>query len=64
MILAIGIIYVLYVLIKAAIDDVEMRDYARSQGWGSYPSQTGMRDVKTNMHCYTNPTTGKKTMWK
>lgn len=63
MLLFIGICYLLYQGIKAFLDDCEMRDWAKGQGYDSYPSQTGMRDVKTNKHCYTDPITGKKTLW-
>lgn len=63
MLLFIGICYLIYQGIKAAVSDAEMRSHAQSRGWDSYPSQTGMRDVKTNKHCYTNPMTGEKTLW-
>lgn len=63
MLLAIGICYLIYQGIKAAVNDADMRSRAQSKGWDSYPSQTGMRDVKTNKHCYTD-IHGNKTMWK
>lgn len=64
MLLFIGICFIVYKLIQAAVSDAEMRNWAQGKGYDSYPSQTGMRDVKTNKHCYTDPMTGKKTMWK
>lgn len=63
MLLFIGICCLVYQGLKAALDDAEMRNHAKSKGWDSYPSRTGMRDVKTNKHCYTDPRTGKKTLW-
>lgn len=63
MLLFIGICYFIYQGIKAFLDDCEMRDWAKGQGYDWYPSQTGIRDVKTNKHCYTDPVTGKKTLW-
>lgn len=64
MLLVIGICYILYKCIQAAVSDAEMRNWAKSKGYDSYPSQTGLRDTKTNMHCYTDIQTSKKTMWK
>ncbi len=63
MLLFIGICYLIYQGIKASVNDVEMRNWAQGKGYDSYSSQTGMRDVKTNKYCYTNPATGKKTLW-
>lgn len=54
----------LFRILRELRDDAYLKSWARSKGYNSYPSSTGMRDVKTNNHCYTNPTTGKKTMWK
>ena len=63
MILFLAILYFGYHLIKESIEDVQMRDTCRSQGFDTYPSKTGMRDVKTNRRCYVNPRTGKKTFF-
>ncbi len=63
MLTAIAIIYVIYQLIKSAAEDAQMKQWCKSKGYDTYPSNTGMRDVKTNKHCYVDPRTGKKTLW-
>ena len=63
MLLAIGIIYLIIKGIQAAVDDAEMRSWSQSKGYDTYASQTGIRDVKTNMHCYKD-IHGKKTKCK
>ncbi len=63
MIILIGIIYVLYQLIKAAGEDAEIKRWCQSKGYDTYPSSTGLRDVKTDKHCYVDPMTGEKTLW-
>lgn len=35
-------------LIKDAMDDAEMRGWARSKGYNTYPSRAGMRYTDTN----------------
>ena len=48
MIIVVGIIYILYHLIREANEDGYLRDAARRNGSDWYPSCTGFRDVKTN----------------
>ena len=63
MLTAIAIIYIIYQLIKSASEDAQMKQWCKNRGYDTYPSNTGMRDVKTNKHCYVDPRTGKKTLW-
>ena len=63
MIIAIGVVYIIYQLIKSAIEDEEVRQWCARQGYDTYPSNTGMRDMKTGKHCWVDPRTGKKTLW-
>ena len=63
MFIVIGIIYILYQLIKSASEDAQMKQWCKSQGYDIYPSNTGMKDIKTDKHCYVDPRTGEKTLW-
>ena len=63
MILLIAILYFGYKLGKEALQDAEMRDMCRRQGHDTYPSCTGIRDMKTGKRCYVNPRTGEKTLF-
>ena len=48
----IAVIYVGYRLIKEWLDDVEMRNIAKKNGWGTYPSSTGLKYTDTNEKYY------------
>ena len=63
MLIAIGIIYILYQLIKSAAEDAQIRQWCKSKGYDTYPSNTGLKDIKTGKHCYVDPCTGQKTLW-
>ena len=63
MLTAIAIIYILYQLIKSAAEDAQMKQWCKSKGYDTYPSNTGMIDTKTNKRCYVDPRTGKMTLW-
>ena len=60
----IAIIYFGYKFIKSAMEDAETRELCRRNGSDTYPSNTGIRDMKTGQRCYVNPRTGKKTLFK
>lgn len=47
-----AVIYVGYKLIKEWLDDVEMRDIARKNGWDTYASSTGLKYTDTNEKYY------------
>lgn len=63
MFIVIGIIYITYQLIKSAAEDAQIKQWSKSQGYDWYPSNTGMKDIKTDKHCYIDPRTGEKTLW-
>ncbi len=63
MFIVIGIIWLLYHLIKSAMEDAEMKQWCKSRGYDTYPSNTGLKDIKTDKHCYIDPRTGEKTLW-
>ena len=63
MILLIAILYFGYRLAKEASQDAQIRNQCRSQGYDTYPSSTGLRDMKTGKRCYVNPRTGEKTLF-
>ena len=63
MLLLIAIIYVVYRLAKEAAEDAQIRNTCRSRGYDTYPSSTGLRDMKTGKRCYVNPRTGEKTLF-
>ena len=63
MILLIAILYFGYHIIKELIQDAEIRNTCRNQGHDTYPSSTGLRDMKTGKRCYVNPRTGEKTLF-
>jgi hypothetical protein len=63
MLVLIGIIYFGYQIIKAAIDNAEMKEWSKRNGLDFYSSSTGLRDVKTDKRCYIDPITGKKKLW-
>jgi len=54
MIIVLAIIIIGYHLIKDAMDDAEMRGWARSKGYDTYPSRTGMRYTDTNEKYYSS----------
>ncbi len=76
MIILIAIIYFGYQLIKETNEDIEMRQWAINKGYDSYPSNTGLRDVRTNKpyvskqqngltaHTFTTTTGEKMTFYK
>ena len=76
MLILIAIIYFGYQLIKETNEDIEMRQWATSKGYDSYPSNTGLRDVRTNKpyvskqqdelrpHTFTTTTGEKMTFYK
>lgn len=43
-----AVIYVGYKLIKEWLNDVEMRDISRKNGWDTYASSTGLKYTDTN----------------
>lgn len=51
-IIVLAILYYGYHLIKEAMDDAEMRNWARSKGYDTYSSRTGMRYTDTNEKYY------------
>ena len=59
----IAIVYFGYKLLKEAKDDADIREQCRRQGHDTYPSSTGLRDMKTGKRCYVDPRTGKKTLF-
>ena len=63
MILLIAILYFGYKLANEAIQDAEIKNTCRSKGYDTYPSSTGLRDMKTGKRCYVDPRTGKKTLF-
>lgn len=63
MLLFIGICYLIYQALKAWNDDFDCRQDAINRGSDIYSSRTGLRDVKTNKHCYIDVRTGKKILW-
>ena len=58
MMILIAIIYFGYQLIKETNQDIEMRQWAISKGYDSYPSSTGLRDVRTNKPYVSRPRQG------
>lgn len=76
MFILIAIIYFGYQLIKETNEDIKMRQWAISKGYDSYPSNTGLRDVRTNKpyagkqqteltpHTFTTATGEKITFYK
>ncbi len=58
MMILIAIIYFGYQLIKETNQDIEMRQWAISKGYDSYPSNTGLRDVRTNKPYVSKPRQG------
>ncbi len=63
MLVLIGIIYIIYHLVKEAVEDEQIRQWCARKGYDTYPSSTGMKDMKTGKHCWVNPRTGEKTLW-
>ena len=63
MILLIAILYFGYKLIKEAAEDAQVKSQCKSKGYDTYPSSTGLRDMKTGKRCYVNPRTGEKTLF-
>lgn len=63
MLILIGIIYIIYHLVKEAAEDEQIRQWCARQGYDTYPSSTGMKDMKTGKHCWVDPRTGEKTLW-
>ncbi|MCH5211088.1 MAG: hypothetical protein J1F01_09015 [Oscillospiraceae bacterium] len=63
MILLIAILYFGYKLAKEAAEDTQIRNQCRNRGFDTYPSSTGLRDMKTGKRCYVNPRTGEKTLF-
>ena len=60
MIIVIGIIYILYQVIKAACEDSYVKDTARRNGMDWYASSTGIRDIRTNKKVFLNSDGTKK----
>ena len=63
MILLIAILYFGCKLGKEALQDTQIRQECRNRGYDTYPSCTGIRDMKTGKRCYVNPRTGEKTLF-
>ena len=63
MILLIAILYFGYKLAKEASEDAQIKNQCRIKGYDTYPSSTGLRDIKTGKKCYVNPRTGEKTLF-
>jgi hypothetical protein len=60
MLIFIGILYIAYHLIKESLDNAEMKEWSKRNGFDTYSSKTGLRDVKTDRLCYIDPRTGEK----
>ncbi len=63
MLIVIAIIYFGIKLIGEAIEDSQMKEWSKQQGFDTYASSTGLKDIKTGKHCYIDPITKKKTLW-
>ena len=63
MILLLAILYFGYKLAKESMQDAQIRNECRRRGYDTYPSSTGIRDMKTGKRCYVNPRTGEKTLF-
>lgn len=51
-ILTIAIIYIGYKFFRAWMDDVQMRNTAKKNGWNIYSSRTGLKYTDTNGKYY------------
>ena len=60
MLIVIGIVYVLYQVIKVACEDSYVKDAAIRNGMDWYASSTGIRDIKTNKKVFLNGDGTKK----